>query len=146
MWVSSTTHAASTTSCPSGRVPVSAASRTSSGRNRLPPAASRCDAASVTYGVRLCTCRASSLSTKSIRSCSLPREIVVADRQGQGSGHLTNSPARAARSSSGPGTTPRTRVAAEHSATVAAVSTDGWVTVGPAPIGSEKYISTMTRT
>ena len=61
-------------------------------------------------------------------------------------GHLMNSPATAARSSTGPGSTPRTRVIAAPTAMVVAVSTDGYATLGPSPIGLSKYMTLMTRT
>ena len=66
--------------------------------------------------------------------------------RGRSGGHRMNSPARPARSRTGPGTTPSTRVTAAPIAMTAAVSTEGCVTLGASPAGSVKYISRMTRT
>ena len=64
------------------------------------------------------------------------RQGSVGDRQCQPScAHLMNSPARAARSSTGPGITPSARVAAALTAMTVAVRTDGWVTLGASAPG-----------
>ena len=69
------------TSSTSGCSPASAASSTSSGRNRLPPASIRWLAASVTNGNRLWTCPESAFSTSASRSCEPRGERVVEDRE-----------------------------------------------------------------
>ncbi len=63
-----------------------------------------------------------------------------------GVGHLMNSPATRARSSTGPGTRPMTRVAAAEIPIVVAESTDGWATYALSESGSWKYITMITRT
>src|ERR1019366_2098303 len=60
--------------------------------------------------------------------------------------HRRNSDERAARSSSGPGTTPSTSVATTPMVTAPVVRIDGATTRTESPAGSEKYISTTTRT
>ena len=80
-------------------------------------------------------------------------EGVVGDRQGQlGTGaparsaHLMKSPALTTRSSTGPGTTPSTTVAARQIATVPMVSSEGSVTAAVSPAsGSVKNITRMWR-
>ena len=143
--MSSTTQAAVCTSSASGSGPASAASSTSSGRKRLPPAVIRWVAASRDVG------RASpAVLGEQLLDARQPTdepllELGVDDGQGEGRvAHLMNSPATAARSSTGPGSTPSTSVTAAPTAMVVAVSTEGYATLGPSPTGSSKYMTLMT--
>ena len=147
-WVSSTTQAAVRTPSPSASA-VSAASSTSRGRNRLPPACIRCRQASVMNGASDWISRSSRASTSPSRPRS--RASSALSRTGSASGggrgirHRMKAPASAARSSTGPGTMPSATVAARPTAMATVVRMLGTATVGPSPTGSEKYISTMTR-
>ena len=80
-WVSSTTVADSTTSA-LPPPPISAATAASSGRNRLPPASTRCRAASATSGSSLVTARCSCSSTAA-------RVVRIADSR---SGSVSSTP------------------------------------------------------
>ena len=67
-------------------------------------------------------------------------------QRGCGFSHRRNNDERDARSSSGPGTTPSTSVSRTPRVTAALVRMDGETTRTVSPAGSEKYISTTTRT
>ena len=145
--------------------PVSAASSTSSGRNRLPPACIRCRAASVTKRrLALDRRRSSSASTSAMpRHAAAPR--ASASRIGSASEagavrsprscSLVDVGGRSADELSGVGgeVEHRTRDDAQGDrGREADRDHDGRqdarasTTVGPSPTGSEKYISTITRT
>src|SRR6478752_7259695 len=78
-WISSTTADATITSSASGRGPTPAATSVNNGRNRLPPACMRCDAASVTKPNSLISSRSSSSSTRA------KPDATLAERSGSAS-------------------------------------------------------------
>ena len=65
--------------------------------------------------------------------------------QGRGRAHLMNCPASAARSSTGPGTTPSARVPTTPTTMTAVVSGDGVVTEATSPSGTAKYMTRIRR-
>ena len=133
--------------------PNSAASSTSSGRNRLPPASQQVPGGlGDESGLARRRGPRSASSTSAIRRGQPLGEGLVEDRQGEagarrwsrspdelsGMGRPGRAPARARRRG------PASRRHPSRWST--AVSTLGTATVGPSPTGSEKNISTMTRT